>query len=72
VNAALGSGHAATGTRFNHHRKFSPVNTAASSAAAAFSLSFLESYFKPTRRKIVCQKLVRSLAIAAGRLAAKN
>ena len=39
---------------------------------AAFSLSFLESYFKSTRRKVVCQKQVRSLAIAAGPLAEKN
>jgi hypothetical protein len=76
VNGAFpgpsGSGHAGPETRFNHHCKFLPANTAASSAAAAFSPSFLESYFKSTRRKAVCQKQVRSSAIAAGRLAAKN
>ena len=34
--------------------------------------SVVISYFNSTRRKAVCQKQVRSLAIAAGRLAAKN
>jgi hypothetical protein len=52
--------------------RFSFASSSVSNCPRRFLLTLPEFCFKSPRRKEVCQKLVRSLAMAAEPLAAKN